>query len=199
MLTARQKTALIVRNWLFGYCIQKYEFGGIDRAEYGEKVLESLAKELQQSKIPSSAVSSLKLYKQFYQSYKIIGQTVSSQSKTNLTHNILISPENLVKSLSFSHFAELMRIEDSLKRNFYEFECIKSNWSIRELKRQISSLYYERTAISKDKQKLIEYVRQTTANVTMPKDIIRDPYVFEFLGLKPKGVMYESESSKCAT
>ena len=75
---------------------------------------------------------------------------------------VIISPENLLNSLSFSHFVELMRIEDILKRNFYELECIKSNWSVRELKRQIGTLYFERTALSKDKNKLLDYVREAS-------------------------------------
>jgi predicted nuclease of restriction endonuclease-like (RecB) superfamily len=90
-----------------------------------------------------------------------------------------------------------MKIDDVLKRNFYELECIKSNWSVRELKRQIASLYFERTALSKDKAKLIEYVRQSSPiDVISISNTIRDPYVFEFLGLKPKEVMYESDLQK---
>jgi predicted nuclease of restriction endonuclease-like (RecB) superfamily len=203
---------LTIRNWLFGYYIQEYELGGIDRAKYGEKLLESLAKELQINNIPASSLRSLKLYRQFYQSYPIIGQiasaqlkniqskhvltirqTVSAQTEIEKTATPFIAAENLVKNLSFSHFVELMKIDDLLKRCFYEFECIKGNWSINELKRQIASLYYERTALSKDKKKLAEYVQKNISAPTRVDDIIRDPYVFEFLGLKPKEVMYESD------
>ena len=103
-----------------------------------------------------------------------------------------VSSEKLIQNLSFSHFVELITIEDNTKRAFYEIECIQGNWSVRELKRQISTLYYERSALSEDKEKLSLSVNskseQSSLNLT-----IRDPYVFEFLGLKPLEVMGESE------
>jgi predicted nuclease of restriction endonuclease-like (RecB) superfamily len=82
-------------------------------------------------------------------------------------------------------------MDDDFKRTFYEIECVRGNWSVRELKRQISSLYYERSGLSKDKKKLAELVK-TGAEYAEPKFAIRDPYIFEFLGLKPKEVMGES-------
>ena len=79
-----------------------------------------------------------------------------------------------------------------LKRSFYEFEGIRGSWSTRDLKRQIGSLYYERTALSKDKKKLREHMSKEISQQNIG-DIIRDPYVFEFLGLKPTEALYESE------
>ncbi len=113
----------------------------------------------------------------------IVG-TVSAQLET--------PGARLLKSLSFSHFTELISIEDPLKRAFYEIECIRGNWSVRGLKRQIGSLYYERSGLSKDKKKLAELVRKG-AESAEPKLAIRDPYVFEFLGVKSKEVMAESD------
>lgn len=204
---------LTVRNWFFGYYIQEYELDGKDRAQYGEKMLEYLAKELEKNKIPSSSFRSLKLYRQFYQCYPAIGQTASAQLHSLQAKYTLkirqtlsaqsgvaekasipsLSAENLVKNLSFSHFVELIKIHDPLKRCFYEFECIKSNWSMRELKRQIASLYYERTALSKDKKKLTQYVEKNISAPMHINDIIKDPYIFEFLGLTSREVMYESD------
>ena len=103
-----------------------------------------------------------------------------------------LSSERLVKSLSFSHFAELIAIEDPLKRTFYEIECIRGNWSVRELKRQIGSLYYERSGLSMNKEKLAE-LAQAGAEHAEPKLNIRDPYIFEFLRLKPCEVIRESD------
>lgn len=94
--------------------------------------------------------------------------------------------------MSFTHLAELIKNEDSLRRVFYEIECIRGNWSVRELKRQIVSLYYERSGLSKNKKKLADLVRQG-AETAEPKFAIRDPYVFEFLGLNAKEVMGESD------
>jgi len=103
-----------------------------------------------------------------------------------------VPPDLLIKSLSFSHFAELITIEDFFKRTFYEIECIRGNWSVRELKRQVSSLYYERSGLSKNKEKLAELVR-SGVEPAEPELAIRDPYIFEFLGLKPQEVMSESD------
>jgi predicted nuclease of restriction endonuclease-like (RecB) superfamily len=110
----------------------------------------------------------------------------------SVTSELQLPPERLVNSLSFSHFAELIAIDDPLKRTFYEVECIRGNWSVRELKRQIGSLYYERSGLSMNKEKLAELVR-AGADQAEPKLAIRDPYIFEFLGIKPREVMRESD------
>jgi len=102
-----------------------------------------------------------------------------------------ISGKNLITKLSFTHFVELIALEDDIKRAFYEVEFIRGNWSVRELKRQIGSLYYERSALSVNKQKLAE-LSQQGAEKAIGKLVIRDPYVFEFLGLKAREVMSES-------
>jgi len=103
-----------------------------------------------------------------------------------------LDAETLLSNLSFTHFSELLKIDDQLKRSFYELECIRCGWTTRELSRQIGSLYYERTGLSKNKKKLIEIVR-AQALPQKASDIIRDPYVFEFLGLKPHELMFEND------
>ena len=110
---------------------------------------------------------------------------IKSENRGTLSPKFAISLERLIRNLSFSHFAELIEINDQLKRTFYEVECIRGVWSVRELKRQIASLYYERSGLSKNKKKLAELVH-STAELAEPNLAIRDPYVFEFLGLKPK-------------
>ncbi|MFZ1987253.1 MAG: PDDEXK nuclease domain-containing protein, partial [Desulfatitalea sp.] len=99
-------------------------------------------------------------------------------------------PEKLFRQLSYSHLKLLLELPDETQRAFYEVECIRGNWSVRELKRQIGSLYYERSGLSLDKKKLAELARQGTE--PQPVFNIRDPYIFEFLGLKPAEVMSES-------
>lgn len=101
-------------------------------------------------------------------------------------------PERLLRAVSYSKFLELIEIDDPLKRTFYEIECLAGNWSVRELKRQIASLYYERSGLSEDKAKLAALVK-TKAEPDTPALVIRNPYVFEFLGLKSAEVMGESE------
>ena len=105
------------------------------------------------------------------------------------------SGDEILEKLSYSHIAQLVGIDDPYKRAFYEMECMKGNWSIRELKRQIGSLYYERTALSTDKAKLRKIVEQR-AEIEEPKLIIRDPMVFEFLDIKPSEVMLEEDMER---
>ena len=99
---------------------------------------------------------------------------------------------NLFSRVAFSHFWELIRLEDPMKRLFYEVECIKGGWSVRELKRQIGSLLYERTGLSKNKEKLLALAHSNSELNSFP-DLIRDPYIFEFIGLKQQEVLPEKE------
>ena len=115
-----------------------------------------------------------------------------SQKREAATPEFSISGKEVISRLSFTHIAELLKCEDPTQRAFYEIECIRGNWSVRELKRQIGSLYYERSGLSKNKKKLSEMTQQS-AETAETKLSIRDPYIFEFLGLKPKEVMCESE------
>jgi predicted nuclease of restriction endonuclease-like (RecB) superfamily len=98
----------------------------------------------------------------------------------------------LVERLSYTHLELLAAIDDALKRALYEVECIRGNWSVRELKRQIASLYFERSGLSRDKAKLAE-LAHSAAEQTEPKLAIRDPYIFEFLGLRPQDVLPEAD------
>lgn len=215
---------LIARNWLIGFYIVEFEQNGEDRAKYGGKLFERIAEETKN--IKGFSHRNLKLFRQFYSTYPQIGQTVSAQlqlsdfkvlqklfaktensiqqivqtlsarfQRTEKQEIIGVSPSELIGRLSFSQFAELIRLDDPLKRAFYEIECIKGNWSVRELKRHITSLYFERSGLSKDKTKLSEYT-QNRAFTLSPKDVIQDPFFFEFLGLKDKDIIKESDLEK---
>jgi predicted nuclease of restriction endonuclease-like (RecB) superfamily len=100
--------------------------------------------------------------------------------------------EKLLSCLSYSHFELLISLDDPLKRAFYEIECIRGKWSVRALKRQIASLYFERSGLSLDQEKLAAMAHET-AEAAEPKLSIRDPYIFEFLGLKPHEAVAESD------
>ena len=202
--------SLTLRNWLIGCYIAEYEQNGTDRAKYGTRLLENLSTHLDKTDMGGVAPRSLRLYRQFYLIYPAIWQTLSakslqslipssirqtlpakSQTETKDSSPLGIPASDLIQKLSFSHFAELIGVADDTKRAFYEIECILGNWSVRELKRQINSLYYERSGLSKDKTKLATLARKG-AETAEPKLAIRDPYIFEFLGLKPREVMSES-------
>ena len=207
--TSAINQALTIRNWLIGQHIVEFEQHGKDRAEYGEKLLVKIAGSLPEK---GFSVTNLKLYRQFYTTYPQIGQTVSDQLNINLesdlsdsTRQLLIrqtptdllisdgvSPYKMLQSLSFSHLVELLKIEETQKRLFYEIECIKGTWSVRELKRQINSLYYERSGISKSPKKLS--VKTIAGTTPEPRtNLVKDIYTFEFLGLPLKDAVEESE------
>jgi predicted nuclease of restriction endonuclease-like (RecB) superfamily len=96
----------------------------------------------------------------------------------------------LIEKLSYSHFDKLIEIDDDTKRLFYAVECLRGGWSVRELRRQIGSLYYERSGLSLDKEKLSKLTHQNAEQMA-DELTIRDPYVFEFLGLKSKDIVSE--------
>jgi len=199
--------SLTLRNWLIGYYIAEYEQQGKDRAEYGEALLAKLSAELARLGIPRSDERELRRYRRFYQVYPQIRESLPPESAERLfqpvnsgvsdSHIVVtvfepstLAGKTIVSKLSFTHIAELIVITDETKRAFYEMECLRGNWSVRELKRQIASLYYERSGLSLDKQKLTELAQQGAE--TQPAFNIRDPYIFEFLDLKPTEVMSES-------
>lgn len=209
---------LTMRNWLIGYYIVEYEQNGDDKAKYGDKVLYRLAEELKLNSLSNSNERELRRYRSFYQTYpqigEIIGDFISADIKRGTLSPELISlpireslspefqkniprtpPEKLFNRLSFSHFIELMTLSDPLKRTFYELECIKGNWSVRELKRQINSLYFERSGLSKKPEKLSEIIQNKIEPIE-PRDIIKNIYAFEFLGLPIKDVVEETDFEK---
>lgn len=205
--------SLTLRNWCVGAYIHEYELNGSDRAEYGNKLITHLADALK--KLPNCNRRQLYHYLNFYRVYPQIGETVTPQlNSLNIKHRAEIvgtvsaqlvnsekvgtaspqsrtSPARLIKHLSYSHFELLVSIEESTKRQFYEMEAMRGVWSVRELKRQINSLFYERSGLSQNKEKLVELAQSDTEKQTLQMTI-RDPYVFEFLGLKSAEVMSES-------
>ena len=198
--------SLTLRNWLIGFYIAEYEQQGSDRAQYGDRLLERLSHDLLSAGVVRAEERELRRYRQFYTTYPQIRDSLPPELKAKLVphgtlaiHTIrdslnpelLASSRDIVSKLSFTHIAELLKCDDATKRAFYELECIRGNWSVRELNRQIASLYYERSGLSTNKQRLAE-LTQASAEAATPTLAIRDPYVFEFLGLKPQEVMSES-------
>lgn len=196
--------SLTLRNWIIGCYIAEYELRGSDQARYGDRLLVELAKQLTDLSISNCSRRQLYRYLRFYRLYPEIVGTLSAQLKNLLpasgqlpakvgtaSPQLRISPDKLVQKLSYSHQELIVDLDDELKRIFYEIECIRGKWSVRELKRQINSLYFERSGLSKDKTKLAK-LTQERAETAEPRLAIRDPYIFEFLGLKAKEVMSES-------
>lgn len=212
--------SLTLRNWIFGFYIVEFEQNGNDRAEYGKALLATIATEMKNRHIANVDERELRRYRQFYLSYPAISSLILKNKRirellppglakgnmitTKSSFRRLSTPElyipdnhhfNLISNISYTHFVELIRIEEPLKRLFYELECVKGTWSVKELKRQIGSLLYERTGLSKDKDKLKALAHSKSQINTFP-DIIRDPYIFEFIGLKREEVLPEKEMGK---
>lgn len=198
--------SLTLRNWLIGLHITEYEQRGLDRAKYGTALLKNLSISLKQLSVSNCNERELRRYRQFYQEYPQIRGALTPEftDRIPLLANSGGAPQipsadkdagkidgkTLISRLSFTHISELLRLENPQQRAFYEVEAIQGNWSIRELKRQIGSLYFERSGLSHNKKKLSELAQSTAEESTGLN--IRDPYVFEFLGLKPAEVMSES-------
>ncbi|MBP6659216.1 MAG: DUF1016 family protein [Chitinophagales bacterium] len=197
-------TAFTLRNWLIGFYLVEYEQAGADRAEYGATVLKNIAKKLAEKKIKGLSLTNLKLFRQFYDCYPQIGQTLSDQFKlpptivqkvtTNLGQVELYahSPDInlLLNQLSFSHFIEFIKCDMPLQRAFYETFSLRNQWTVRDLQRARNSLLFERTGLSTDKESLLA---NTVSEQRKPIDFIRNPYILEFLGLSEKTTYQEAD------
>lgn len=169
---------LIISYWKIGEIIVRYEQNDSIRATYGEQTLKQLSKELT----------------------KAFGKGFSRSNLQNMRALYLAYPkcQSLTGKLSWTHYCELLGISDLDKRSFYEKEAINSNWSVRELKRQINTSLYERLLLSKGEINKQEVIRLATKGIEMtkPNDIIKDPYVFEFLGIPENKPMLENDLEK---
>ena len=171
-------TALLNAYWNIGRIICEYEQTLPNRADYGKQTLRILSKELTKEFGKGFSVSNIQFMRRFYQAYQI-QQTVSVK-------------------LSWSHYCELLSITDPDKRSFYEKEAVNSGWSVREMKRQIETSLYERLLLSKGEinKETVLALAQKGVELTSPSDIIRDPYVFEFLGIPEDKPVMESDLEK---
>lgn len=193
--------ALTLRNWLIGYHIVEYEQHGSDRAQYGERLLDNLSQDLRKRLGRGFGKRTLFTFRQFYLRYPIV-QTVFAQFGIILPAQPTVKAtrldwqdddyfRRLFRETSWAHLIEFSRIDEPLKRAFYEVETLNNRWSVRELKRQIASLLYERVGLSRDKEGVLALAKEGEL-VTTPAEMVRDPYVFEFLGLKREGLYTES-------
>ena len=154
--------AMVEAYWNIGRVIVEKQ-GGKDKAEYGTALLKNLSKEMTKEFGKGFTLTNLKYMRQFYLTF----------SKSHA----------LSDQLSWTHYRLLMRVENENARNFYLEESIKENWSTRQLERQITTLFYERILSSKNKNKVAQEIYKLEPQRKQPEDIIKDPYVLEFLGL----------------
>jgi len=201
-----------MRNWLIGYYIVEFEQHGKDRAEYGSRLLKKLEEKVERKGLN---VTLFQWSRKFYNLYpqmadnlapvditqeKGISATVSHKTaeieliagkSATVSHKFMTPGSILISRLSYSHIREIMTIDDPLARYFYEQECIKCTWSVRELRRQISTNLYVRAGISKNPEKLLSLPSMKGHDSSELQ--IREPFTFEFLGLKAQEIVTEQD------
>jgi len=208
--------ALVIRNWLFGWYIVEFEQGGADRAElYGKNLINRLSEELKNRGLKGVSSTNLKQCRIFYSSYKEIGQALPDQSLDQSTGWQKIrqamsgaSPDPLSDAastlqalsaelasrftLGWTHYVALLTISNPDERRFYEIEARENSWGARELERQIASSLFERLALSRDKAG-IKSLSQNGLVIESSSDVVKNPYILEFLDLKEKSAYSEHE------
>lgn len=204
-----------MRNWLIGYYIVEFEQHGKDRAEYGTQLLKKLEEQVNRKGLN---VTLFQTSRNFYYLYpqmeglfvpNEIYSTLSNKSESRIplmdkstdaqtnticatvSHKFQTPPEMIVSRLSFSHIREIMSVDDPLARYFYEQECIKCTWSVRELRRQISTNLYFRAGISGNPEKMLS--QSSVQGHDSAALQIRQPFTFEFLGLKAQEIVDEHD------
>ena len=209
---AAVNTAMVYTYYEIGRMIVEDEQQGEQRAEYGKYVLKNVAEQLTRKFGKGFSLTNLELMRKFYKVYSQIPQTLSEELTDTLTtegaNSETVSrkystpltksqkPQTLSAelhfTLSWSHYLKLMRIDNPEERRFYEIEATENNWSLRELQRQFDSSLYERLALSRDKAE-VKALAQKGQIVEKPEDMIKDPYVLEFIGLPELPQYSESE------
>lgn len=201
-ITARSvNTILTFAYWLIGERIIEFEQKGAHRAEYGGKLLKNLSSDLSKKYARGFSERNLEQMRLFYLSYPI-SQTLSAKSANFLEGHTQI-PQALSSisgapsrnfdfsllgdafPLPWSHYVRLLSVKDVQARKFYENEALRSGWSVRQLNRQISSQFYERTLLSKNKSAMLKKAEKPLpGDLVTPEEEIKDPVILEFLGLK---------------
>lgn len=204
---------LVVRNWLFGYYLVEFEQHGGDRAAYGSRLMDALAERLRPLGIKGVSPTRLRLYRSFYRAFSQIRPTLSAESASapavepiqptlSVELPSLLQTPALLSSrldtltrrftLGWSHYVELLTLDDPAELSFYEIEATSGQWTVRELQRQIASSLYQRLALSRDKA---EIRRLATEGQVVEKaaDLFKNPLVLEFLGLEDRPHYSEDE------
>jgi len=189
---------MVQSYWQIGKLIVEEEQNGSNRAKYGEELIKQLAERLKKDFGKGFTETNLKYFRQFYNTFPI-SHALSDKSKIQKSH--APSDETAIQKsdsamqipqLSWTHYRTLLKVTNKEARAFYIKECIENNWSTRELERQIASLYYERLLSSRNKKLVIKNA-QKDSQISLPMDIIKDPYVLEFLEVKENTTWFEKD------
>lgn len=165
-------TTLVETNWNIGRHIVEFEQNGADRAQYGAELLVRLSKDLTMKYGKGFSRSNLTYMRQLY--------------------TVFPKRETLSHKLAWSHYFEILKADNELEIGFYLKQCEKENWSVRELKRQMKSMLFHRLALSTDKTGVLELAKKGQ-DLTTPLDVVKDPYILEFLDLPQRPVYLEQD------
>lgn len=192
---------MIITYFQIGEMIIEDEQSGRDRAEYSKKILKNLSKQLTEEFGRGYSVDNLQWMRKFYLMFRkrlspqITGSFEKYETLSRIsaeeTNDETVS-RNPMFTLSWSHYIQLMKIENEDERNFYEIEATQNNWSVRELTRQYSSALYERLAVSRDKEG-VKHLARKGQIIEKSTDVLKSHYVLEFLDLKQDNRYSESE------
>lgn len=186
-------SAHVCANWLIGKQIVEAEQGGEQRATYGKALLKSLSQQLTDEYGSGFSESSLKYMRLFFLTYPdLLGKSHALRDQLPVINTTDWQPGQLHGGLSWTHYRTLIKVERQEARQFYEIETIRNGWSARQLERQISSLLFDRLLKSRDKEGVMQLANQGLL-ATRPLDVIKDPYVLEFLDLPEAHQWQESQ------
>lgn len=196
---------LTFRNWLIGFYIVEFEQNGEDRAAYGSKLRETIAEKI---RIKGLTAPELSRCRQFYQAYPQILGLVTQELNNLIPENILgvltqdfkhgmtldeqAHYKTVLSNISYTHLTELIKIDDLLKRRYYELLVLKTQPAVTELKRQIHALSFERLGLSSDKEIAFKQLKRKIEPASTD-DLIRSHYFFDFLNLPSAAVVSEGQ------
>ncbi len=202
---------LTMRNWLIGYYIVEFEQKGKERAQYGEKMLKKLEEKVDTQGMTEQNFRFFRIFYAYYPQMKDlfhasfvsdnpicaavshesqITETQSVEKCATMSREFVSNPFDVVSKLSFSHIRELLSINDPLVRYFYEQECMRCTWSVRELRRQMGTNLHIRVGLSRNPEKCLSPYKTGSDCAQFQ---IREPYTFEFLGLRAQDVVTETD------
>ena len=189
-------TLLLDTYWKIGQDIVEFEQGGNAKSEYGSSLLEHLSKDLSLRFGKGFSVSNISRFRQFYLSYPIYA-TLSHKLDSSDKELAPYKPDDLIGAtvshqLTWSHYLELLKIDDPLERSFYEKQCVHDNWSVRELKRQKETALFLRLATGKNKEEVLRLAKHGL-QVQTAEDLLKDTYIFEFLKIPEPYTISETD------
>ncbi len=178
--------------WFIGKEIIEHEQGGKARADYGQQTLIKLSRDLTGRFGKGFSVDNLENMRRFYIGFPELFKKSETASRKFRVSDGEQKSETMSRILSWSHYCELLKEDNLNARSFYEIEAAQNGWSMRELRRQMDAMLYERLSLSRDKKKVKELSRKGQI-IEKPEEAVKDPYILEFLGLKEEAEYSESQ------